>query len=193
MPAEPLRLDTARLSLRPLHAQDAETLRAYRALPEVARFQSWESFGRDDAMRLIAAQHGLSPDTPGTWYQLGIVERASGRLIGDCGLHFRADAPQQAELGITLDPARQRNGFAREALGGVLDYLFGVLGKHRVMARIDADNQAAAGLFRRLGFRQEAHYVEHVRFKGAWGSECLFALLRREWQGRRAGGREPVE
>jgi len=40
-------------------------------------------------------------------------------------------------------------------------------------------------LFRRLGFRREAHFVEHVWFKGGWGSEFVFALLRREWeQGR---------
>jgi RimJ/RimL family protein N-acetyltransferase len=49
----------------------------------------------------------------------------------------------------------------------------------------DAKNDAAASLMRRLGFRQEAHYVEHVWFKGAWGNEYLFALLCREWQATR--------
>jgi RimJ/RimL family protein N-acetyltransferase len=39
-------------------------------------------------------------------------------------------------------------------------------------------------VFHRLGFRQEAHCVEHVWFKGAWGSEYLFALLYREWKAR---------
>ena len=67
----------------------------------------------------------------------------------------------------------------------MLDYVFDRLGKHRASALTDADNQSAARLFRRLGFRQEAHYIEHVWFKGAWGSEYRFALLRREWHGRR--------
>jgi len=48
----------------------------------------------------------------------------------------------------------------------------------------DVKNDAVASILRRLGFRQEAHNVEHVWFKGAWGSEYLFALLRREWQAR---------
>jgi len=66
----------------------------------------------------------------------------------------------------------------------MLRYVFGTLGKHRASAVTDAENRAAAALFRRLGFRQEAHFVEHVWFKGAWGSEYLFALLGREWQAR---------
>jgi RimJ/RimL family protein N-acetyltransferase len=68
----------------------------------------------------------------------------------------------------------------------VLGYVFDSLGKHRALAVTDAENHAATGLFRSLGFRQEAYFVEHVWFKGAWGSECVFALLQREW---RASGR----
>ena len=46
--------------------------------------------------------------------------------------------------------------------------------------------ERAARLLRALGFRQEAHFVENIFFKGAWGSELLFALLSREWTARRA-------
>ena len=103
---------------------------------------------------MIAGTAGLVLDTPGTWFQLGIVILASGQLVGDCGLHFRKDDPRQVELGITLAPTHQGSGIA-VALGSVLKYLFGTLGKHRVVAVTDAENRAAASLFRRLGFRQE--------------------------------------
>ncbi|MGA9342599.1 MAG: GNAT family protein [Rhodanobacteraceae bacterium] len=177
-------LRSPRLLLRRLHADDAVAISGYRSLPNVARFQSWTTFDVDDATRLIADQAQLEPDTPGTWFQLAIVETASGLLIGDCGLHFRDDDTAQMEIGITLAPAHQGRGLASEALISALDFLFGTLGKYRVVATTDADNLAASALFRRLGFRQEAHFVEHVRFKGTYGSEYLFALLRREWQAR---------
>ncbi len=81
----------------------------------------------------------------------------------------------------TLAPARQGRGYAAETLRCVLDHLFRELGKHRVLAVTDAADAAAARLFRRTGFRQEGHVLEHVWFKGRHGSEYLFTLLAREW------------
>ena len=110
-------------------------------------------------------------------------------MVGDCGLHCRQDDPQQMELGITLAPSHQGRGYATEALGCVLGFVFGTLGKHRISAVTDAENVPAAALFRRLGFRQEAHFIEHRWYKGYWDSEFVFGLLRREWELRSASGK----
>jgi RimJ/RimL family protein N-acetyltransferase len=177
-------LHTPRLTLRQLREGDEAAVCAYRSLPEVARYQSWDSFTLADAERLIAGQSGIAPDTPGTWFQLAVIETATGALVGDCGMYSRPDDPRQVELGITFAPAHQRRGLATEAVERVLRYVFDVLGKHRVSATTDAENLAAAALLHRLGFRQEGHFVESVWFKGVWGSEYLFALLRREWLAR---------
>jgi len=179
-----LELRSTRLWLRRLRPEDAVAIAGYRAMPEVARFQSWETYGPDDAAQLIAEQTGVIPDTPGTWLQLAIVVTGPGVVVGDCGIHFRREEPRQVELGITLSPAYQGQGLAAEALAGVLGYVFDVLHKHRASAVTDAENRSAAALFRRLGFRREAHFVEHTWFKGGWGSEYLFAILAREWQER---------
>jgi RimJ/RimL family protein N-acetyltransferase len=172
-----------RLILRRFKEDDLAALCAYRSLPEVARFQSWDSFSEVDGARLIAEQSHQDPNIPGTWFQLAIVRIDSGELIGDCGLHCPRDDPHQLELGITLAPAHQGHGYATEALASVIDHAFTHLAKHRVTAVTDADNTPAAALFRRLGFRQEAHFIENIWFKGKWGSEFVFALPRAEWNG----------
>ncbi len=183
MPGE-FELLSSRLRLRRLRLSDAAAICAYRSLPEVARYQSWDSFTPADADELIDRQSRIVPNTPGTWLQLALTVNPPGELIGDCGIHFRQDEVQQVEFGITLAPTHQGHGFASEAVSALLDYVFGRLNKHRATALTDADNPAAVRLFRGLGFRQEAHYIEHVWFKGAWTSECMFAMLRREWRPR---------
>jgi RimJ/RimL family protein N-acetyltransferase len=175
------RLETTRLVLRRLQSDDGPALCAYRSLPEVARLQGWETWGPEDAARLIETQTGSEPAVPGTWFQLAIIEKAGGKLIGDCGLHCLQGDPRQMELGVTLAPAWQGRGYATEAMGSVIEFLFGPLNMHRISAITGAENHAAAALFHRLGFRREGHFIEHRWYKGHWESEFVFGLLQREW------------
>lgn len=177
----PWQLESNRLILRRLRPDDAATIHSYRALPQVAAYQSWESFELQDAQDMLKEQAGLKPHASGTWLQLGMTLCPTGALVGDCGIHFLQHEPQQVELGITLSPDHQGRGLAREALALVLGYVFDTLGKHRAIATVDERNEPAVRLFRSLGFRQEAHLIENAWFKGAWSSELGFAILKREW------------
>ena len=124
------------------------------------------------------------PGVPGEWFQFALEDRATGALVGDLALKVDADEPREAEVGFTLAPRRQGRGFATEALEAALTLAFGSLGLHRVVAVTDARNAPAAALLERVGMRREAHFVDNVFFKGAWGSEFLFAILEREWAAR---------
>src|SRR3954449_3261002 len=93
--AEALQIHTPRLHLRRPRLEDAAAMSAYRGLPEVARYQSWETFEVADAARLIADQQTVKPATPDSWLQLMIVLGESGHAVGDCGIHFLSNAARQ--------------------------------------------------------------------------------------------------
>ena len=175
---------TQRLELRPLTLHDAEAMFAYRSDPSVAKYQGWKPESVEQTREFINTLSGVEADTPGTWFQLGLVHRASGVLIGDCGLHFLEDDRRQSEIGITLSPSHQRHGYALEAVRAVLEYLFTGLGKHRVFASMDPRNTAVIELFKRVGMRQEAHLVESLWLNGEWVDDVIFAILEREWRSR---------
>ena len=183
-----LPLHTPRLVLRRLHDGDVEPFLAYRNDPAVARFQSWDGCGREEAAAFIRRQQAQPPLVPGEWMQAGIALRDTDLLIGDCGLCVRPDDARQATVGFTLARPFQGRGFAAEALGAVLDCVFGDAALHRVVADTDALNAPACALLERLGFRREAHLRQSLWFKGRWADEYLFAILRDEWLARR--GRE---
>jgi RimJ/RimL family protein N-acetyltransferase len=181
-PAADFRLHSPRLTLRQLHPSDLAAFAAYRADAEVARFQSWEPYSLTQATEFIAAySYAPVPAPPGQWVQIAIADRTTDRLLGDCALHLFADEPRIAEIGITLAAANQGQGYAEEALGRLLQYCFIDLQLHRVVGIADSLNTAVGRLMRRVGMRQEAHFKQNVWFKGAWGDEDAYALLRTEW------------
>jgi len=162
----------ARVTLRRLTLDDAPAIAAYRSDPDVARYQSWETYPIERAEELCRSHQAITFGTPGTWAQLGIVRNADGAVIGDCGVHFLAEDPLSIELGITMSRAAQGHGFAREALAGVFAHLRGTLGVERITARIDTRNASALRLFEGLGFRAEGA-PERAMFKGAWCEEVV--------------------
>jgi len=175
---------TERLTLSRLLPLDAPRVFAYRADPEVSRYQSWAPASIEEVERFIDGLQSVSFDTPGTWFQFGIRLRDSGLLVGDAGVHFPADLPRQAEIGITVAPDHQGRAVATEAVRGLLDRLFAPPARHRVFASVDPRNRASVALLARVGMRQEAHFRESLWFRGEWADDLVFAVLESEWKGR---------
>jgi RimJ/RimL family protein N-acetyltransferase len=179
-----MRITTERLVLTPLVMSDAADLFSYRSHPDVCRYQTWAPRSLDDARSFIEGLQSIVFDTAGTWFQFGIRLRDSDLLVGDIGAHFPSNEPHQVEIGVTVAPHHQGLGLATEAVLGLLDHVFGPLGKHRVFASVDPRNLPSMRLLARVGMRQEAHFRKSMWFKGKWVDDVVFALLESEWSGR---------
>ncbi len=178
----PTSIHTQRLSLNRLRPSDATAFYQYRSDREVSRYQSWAPSTLSEVTQFIDHQQSVEIDTPGTWLQLAIRLRASSTLIGDLGAHFPADDSHQVEVGFTVSPMQQRQGFGGEAVTGLLGYLFGSLKKHRVFASVDPRNKSAIALMKRIGMRQEAHFRQSLLINGEWVDDIVFAILASEWK-----------
>lgn len=170
-----------RLTVGPFEESDAPALFRYRSNPEVFRFQSWAPESARDALSFIEGLQAVEFGSPETWFQLAIRKRACGTLVGDIGLHFLSAGTRQVEIGFTVIRPQQRQGFAREAVETVLDHLFGSMAKHRALASVDPRNEPSMALLEKLGFRQEAHFIKSMWFKGEWVDDVVFAILENEW------------
>ena len=112
-------LRTPRLLLRRFQPGDLDAFVAYRADPEVARYQGWEAgYSRAQGEALIEWVTSVDPDTPGQWYQFAIERREAPGLIGDCAARFDDDA---VEVGFTLAPAHQGQGTPPRPSNGCSD------------------------------------------------------------------------
>lgn len=171
--------ETPRLQLRDFTQQDLKTFAEYRNEPKVARYQSWQDYDSARAEAFFETQQELNFGELGSWYQIAIADKQTGDLIGDCVIHF-TDA-HQVEIGATMSPEYQGKGLAKEAVSALVAFIFNELKMHRITAVTDTLNHDSVKLLEALGFRQEAHLVENIYFKGRWGSEYIYAMLKREF------------
>lgn len=171
-------LTTRRLRIRRFRPEDATIFAAYRADPEIARYQSWESYTVSRAVRFIDEIADASPGTQGEGFQFAVADRESDRLLGDVFLRVLDDQPERAELGFTSAREAQGHGYATEAVERVIAYAFGPLDLRVVFATPDARNAKSIALLERIGMRRVS--TDRAWFKGEWCDERTYELERRE-------------
>lgn len=174
-------IDTTRLRIRNLKAANLPEFYSYRSNPEVTKYQGFDVFSVEQAKAFIAEQTDRQFGKAGEWAQYGIENKATGKIVGDCAVKLDQNDTRIAEVGITISPTEQKKGYAKEALTAILDFLFSLEDFHRVKETVDAENIASIQLLKSIGFRQEGHFIQNLFFKGKWGSELQFAMLKSEW------------
>ncbi len=153
---------------------------AYRSDPAVARYQSWTApVSLESAASLVGDFAAGEPERPG-WFQYAIELKAEGCLAGDVGVNLHENR-MQAELGFTLAPQWQGQGYATEAVRAVVRDLFERRGMHRVSAECDARNVNSVRLLERVGFLREGLRPQHTWIKGEWTDDLLYGLLVDMW------------
>ncbi len=89
----------------------------------------------------------------GRW---AVVERASGTLIGDCGIGLLevADVTEH-DLGYIIHHPYWDHGYATEIAGVVKEYAITELGVPRLVANMPTDNIASRRVAEKIGMRLE--------------------------------------
>jgi RimJ/RimL family protein N-acetyltransferase len=186
-------LETERLILRQFREPDLEMFLSYRNDPDVAKYQGWSiPYPREKGIEFVQK---MSVAIPGQskWLQIAIELKSTHQMIGDVAFFIKREDERQAMIGYSLARPSWGNGYASEAISGLLAYLFDELDLNRVVAECDEENVASWRLLERLGFRREAHLIENLFFKGAYCNEYHYAMLGREWKERHSSQRGETE
>ena len=99
----------------------------------------------------------VARSVPETWGKAAptraiAVHRAEGAVIGDVRFEPSLRAAREFEIGYSIARSRRRQGYAVEAAGAVIDWLFEDGGADTILAGCDSRNVASVRTLRRLGF-----------------------------------------
>lgn len=111
------------------------------------------------------------------------LDGSGERVIATCNFTNIVHGMFQAcHLGYSIDEAHQGQGLMQEVVQGGIDYLFGELGLHRIMASHMPANLRSAALLARLGFEREGYARDYLMINGRWEDHVLTALLNPDWR-----------
>lgn len=184
---EEIRLETARLVLRPFRVDDAADLFAIYSDAEVSRY-----LPRGPWTDMAQANERIAKDIAAMavneFLRLAVVTKHDDKVIGDCCLFAFMQQCKRAELGYSQARSAWGNGYLGEALRAFVELAFSELDLMRLEADIDPRNGASARSLERLGFTKEGHLRDRWIVEGEVSDTGLYGLLRRDWQ---AQGQKP--
>lgn len=157
-------LTTERLALRAFRAADFEDFCRMWANPHVVRFIGGQPVGREDSWTRFLRHVGM-------WEIMGfgffaVIERASGRYVGEVGFQERLRALEPAiegslEAGWGFVPDAEGKGYATEAMAAALGWADEVHPLRRVTAIIDPAHEKSLRVAEKLGFSRVGEVEYH--------------------------------
>ena len=144
-------IETPRLILRPFTDDDAEDIYQVFSDPETMKyFLHWLAHSVDDVRGFITWIKGVQEEHGFSYWAM--VEKSSGRVIGDCGLIPLEGEGPEIELGCDVRRDKWNLGYATEASQASLEYGFRVLNLDHIVAATDTRNEASQHVLQKLGF-----------------------------------------
>ncbi len=116
-------------------------------------------------------------------HNFSIIERGSGRVVGNCGMFDVLLPHRRAEVGILIgEPDARGRGYGTEAMRLLVDYAFTAAGMHSLMLWVYEFNPAARRCYEKVGFREVGRRRESRWFNGRYWDEIAMDILATEFE-----------
>jgi [ribosomal protein S5]-alanine N-acetyltransferase len=182
MLSSPPTIVTSRLTLRIVEKSDLPALLEMNGDNKVTQFlpyATWHSL--DDADAWFQRMQNLQ--ATGTALQFVVIDKSNGKAVGTCLLFKFDEGSARAELGYVLAQAYWHKGYMQEALRGLIDCAFSIMGLRRLEAEVNPKNEASARLLQTIGFTKEGvlrqRWVD--RGEGEAYDVAVYGLLKHEY------------
>jgi ribosomal-protein-alanine N-acetyltransferase len=170
-------IDTARTVLTLLRPEHAEALLAYQTESR-AHFAPWEParladyFTIEDCRARIDKSYAAFLD--GTALNFIALDSRSGKIVAVCNFTNIVHGPFMAcHLGYSIAAECEGQGLMHEVAAAGIDYMFKVVGLHRVMANHLPSNIRSERLLKKLGFEREGYARSYLKIAGHWQDMVL--------------------
>lgn len=174
---------TERMTLRVLDEIDLDAVHGWRSRADVTEYLPYGPQSRQQVATALRTQSRVRRLVAND-DRVVLAAVVDEQTVGELHLVLKSATLREFEVGWVFAPEVAGRGYATEGARELLRIAFGEGRAHRVMAELDPLNTASVNLCRRLGMREEAHFVKNFRFDdGSWGDTGIWAILDEEHAG----------
>ncbi|MFG2308540.1 GNAT family N-acetyltransferase [Streptomyces sp. NPDC048566] len=168
--------------LRPFTEDDVPVMAEILRDPDVLRLTGSpdEVFGMD-RLRAWYGSRSAQQDR----LDLGVVDRATGELVGEAVLFDWDPHNRNCVFRILIGPRGRDRGLGTEATRLILGHGFDHLGLHRVSLHVFAFNPRARRAYENAGFVAEGIERQTLLHDGEWIDAVRMSVLAPEWHAHR--------
>ena len=172
------------INLRAVERDDLPLLHRWLNDPVVMDGWGWSAPAR--SVQSVAGQleDWLARETALGRPEALVAESLAGDPVGLVIIHIDRPEARSVELSLLVDAAHRGQGFGIDMMQTILEACFDGWGVHRIGVRVEAGNEPALGLYRRLGFQEEGRLRQAAFRGGRHADVLLFSLLADEWLAR---------
>ena len=133
----------------------------------------------------------FGPERLRSWYttrnaqadrlDLGIIDRASGELVGEAVLNEWDEPNRSCGFRILIGPGGRDRGLGTEAVRLIIGHAFEQLSLHRVSLHVFAFNPRARRAYEKAGFVAEGVERQTLLHAGEWIDAVRMSILAHEW------------
>lgn len=138
-----MRIETDRCLIRRFEGKDIDDFMTYRNNEKWMQYQGFKGLTKQEYNKVLLVEPGVQVGA-----QFAIINKATKRLVGDIYLKQEENT---FWLGYTINPESARQGYAYEAVNGVIGWLK-ENGADKVLADTLTENAASISLLKKLGF-----------------------------------------
>lgn len=173
-------IETERLVLRRLMADDASDMFEYAKDSEVTEYLTWhphpdKNYTRD-YLEYLGSRYRV-----GDFFDWAITLKEGGKMIGTCGFTSFDYSNDCAEFGYVLNPKYRGIGIVPEALYAVMKFGFDNLHINRAEVKFIEGNNASRRVAEKVGMTFEGIRRGGMLIKGEYKNIGICAILRDEF------------
>ncbi len=162
------KIETNRLILRDYVPADWQAVHRYGRREDILVYEPWGPNSETDTQAFIARAMAGSEKKPRKLFELAVILKRNGELIGGCGFEINKENPMRGTLGYIINPVYWRNGFASEAANGLISFMVRHHGILEIEGICDARNLASQRVMEKCEMLKIKEVKEDVRIKGSY-------------------------